>query len=278
MYPYLIRIGELSIPAYPFLYGLGIALAGGVLMYLGHREGLDVRKLNHLVLLLAFSALIGGRAFYVIHFRHEFVGHWGQAFDLSQGGQVIYGGLLLGTVTILLYSRAARLPVRTVFDLTAVVAPLGIAVGRLACFCRGCCYGRLTKLPWGVCFPVHMSQTGEIVGSPAFLDHAQRGLVSKAALHSLPVHPVQLYSSAMMLVLFGVMLLVWRGGYLRGRLMFVFFGIYAVYRFWIEFLRVEPKVLGQLTAAQVTGVVVLLVSLAVLCAPMVQRWKKAGRT
>ena len=44
MYPYLIRIGGLSIPSYPLLYGTGIAAAGAVAMWLGRREGLNARE------------------------------------------------------------------------------------------------------------------------------------------------------------------------------------------------------------------------------------------
>lgn len=264
MYPYFIRIGGFSLPAYPLLYGLGIAVAGAILIWLGSREGLSVRKLNNVVLLLAFSGLIGGRLFYAIHFAHEFEGNWQKAFNLAEAGQVIYGGLLLGTVTVLAYCKWNGLAIRKVLDLVATVAPVGIAIGRLACFCRGCCYGEPTNLAWGVHFPVHMDVTGQVVGSPAFVDHVQQSLITENALHSLAVHPVQLCSSALALCIFGIMYLAWRSKRFEGRLVLLFFIIYAVYRFLIEFLRTEPKVLGNLSAAQTTGLVILPICLILL--------------
>lgn len=256
MHPYLIRIGNFSLPAYPMLYGIGIALAGLVFLLLSKKEGLNVRKMAHLLLLIAVASVLGGRFFYVLQFSHQFEGNWGKAFNFSEAGQVIYGGLILGLLTIFGYCRKLRLPLGKVFDLIAVSAPIGIAIGRLACFCKGCCYGGVTRLPWGVEYPVHVDVSGRVIGSLAFMDHVDQGLIDSNAAHSLAVHPTQIYSAIVAILIFVMMLYLWKSGKFRGRLLLLFSMVYTACRFCMEFVRTEPKVFSGLTAAQVTGIAV----------------------
>lgn len=256
MYPYLIRIGGLSIPAYPVLYGLAITLGCILLLWLGTREGIDSRKLVHLVPIVALSCIVGGRLFYVLHFLKDFKGNWQDTFALSRGGQVFYGGLLLGIPSVIIFCKLAKLSFRRVFDLMAVATPAGLALGRLACFCRGCCYGRVTNLPWAIEFPKYVDLQGHTLGSPPFLRHLEQGLISEAELHSLAVHPAQIYSSLLSLGVFIIMLWFWKSKYARGRLLFVYLILYASSRFFVEFFRDNQMAFAGLTIAQVLSIVV----------------------
>ena len=250
MHPYLIRLGGLAIPAYPLLYGSGIAVAGALAMWLGKRDGIDARKMAHLMLLMAVLILVGGRAAYVFQHVGSFSGGWLEAFDISAGGQVFYGGLILALVGILVFARLARMRLRPLLDAVSVAAPLGLAFGRLGCFCRGCCYGRITEVPWAVRFPLHVDLAGHIVGSPAYIRHLDLGLISPMAESSLPVHPSQLYSVGAAVVLFGIMLWLWRSQRFPGALVLVFVSLYCVGRFVLEFTRDNEIVFWGLTLPQ----------------------------
>ncbi len=99
------------------------------------------------------------------------------------GGLSSMGGVAAVAAVTLAAGRGSR---RRFVDLADAVAPAGIAalgIGRIGCFLAGCCWGRPTDLPWGVVFPE--------LGPPAR-------------------HPLQLYSSALDLVL--AVALVVRGG------------------------------------------------------------------
>lgn len=102
------------------------------------------------------------------------------------------------------------------------VAPLavGIAIGRLGCFFAGLpdyTYGMPTLLPWGVDF-------GD-------------------GIHR---HPVQLYESLAMLLFLAVYLQrIARGSdFFRRQGFYLFVGWYALQRFFWEFLKPYPRVLG----------------------------------
>ena len=61
-----------------------------------------------------------------------------------------------------------------------------VVLGRLGCFFAGCDFGEVSPAPWAVRFPP---------GTPAFAEHAARGLVLSGDHRSLPVHPTQLYEA-----------------------------------------------------------------------------------
>jgi len=264
MYPYLIRLGDLSVPAYPVLYGLGITLGFVVVLVFGAKEGLEIRKLAHLIPIVALSCIIGGRLFYVLHHVSEFRGNWTNVFKLSEPGQVFYGGLLLGIPSVLLFCKWACLPRRRVLDLMAVGVPAGLSVGRLPCFCRGCCWGRLSELPWAMKFPKYIDLYGNTVGSPPFVRHLDQGLITEGSLHSLPVHPAQIYSSLLCIVVFLIMLWFWKTKRAEGRLLLVYLVFYALARFTLEFFRDNQMAFGGLTIAQVLSIVIGGIAAAIL--------------
>jgi len=258
MHPYLLRIGDLSIAAYPVLYGLGIATAGLVAIILGVRQGLPRARLADLVLLIALAIVCGGRAFYVAQHWGDFRNNAIAAFDLSDGGQVFYGGLLLALAVFWGYCKLTRLPLTIVGDALAVGIPLGHAIGRVGCFCRGCCYGRVSDAAWAIRFPKFIDAEGHTIGSPPFVAHLDRGLIHDWARESLPVHPAQLYASAVLVLLFAAMLFVWHKGWLRGQLLPSYILVYACARFVLEAFRDNEMAFWGLTIAQVVSVGVVI--------------------
>lgn len=264
MFPYILRLSELSIPSYPILYGIGITLSGVVLLTLGKREGHEIRKLAHLILALTLAIIVGGRIFFVLQHLDDFKGNWSQAFNLYDSGQVFYGGLLLAIPSLILFCRMVHLPASRIIDLVAVAAPLGLAVGRLGCFCRGCCYGKISNMLWAVTFPKHVDVTGQIVGSPPYLDHMNGGFVVAGDMFSMPVHPSQIYSSCASLVVFFVMLLFWKTECAKGHLLFIYLIFYAISRFFLEFFRVNEIVFAELTLPQIMSIIAALLSSIVI--------------
>jgi phosphatidylglycerol---prolipoprotein diacylglyceryl transferase len=109
-------------------------------------------------------------------------------------------------------------------DTFAVPVAVAVAIGRLACFVGGCCYGRPTDLPWGVRF----ATSGD----------------------ALSRHPTQLYEAAFHLMLAGVLLAFQRRGLLQGQLIKLYILCYLAYRFLTELIRPEPQLWFGLTGYQ----------------------------
>ena len=109
-------------------------------------------------------------------------------------------------------------------DTFAVPVAVAVAIGRLACFVGGCCYGTPTTLPWGVRF--------------------------QAAGDDLARHPTQLYEAVFHLGMAGMLLALQRHGLVRGQLVKLYILAYLAYRFVTELIRPEPRLLLGLTGYQ----------------------------
>lgn len=143
----------------------------------------------------------------------------GGAAWLDNGKSIVFG-LVGGYFGVELAKRAAGVRVKT-GDGFAVPVAAAVAVGRLACFAAGCCYGRATSLPWGVNFG----------------DGVRR-------------HPTQFYEAAFHLLAAVALGVLRSRGRCRGHLIKLYFIAYFAYRFLSEFIRPEPAWRLGLTAYQ----------------------------
>jgi phosphatidylglycerol:prolipoprotein diacylglycerol transferase len=120
-------------------------------------------------------------------------------------------------------------------------------ITRLGCLMYGCDFGKLFDGKWSIVFPA---------GSPAYNQQRMEGLLPPGALHSLPVHPTQLYESLNGLVLLGILFLVRRYRRFSGEMFVAFTMGYAVLRYWVEVLRADEQRgnIGPLSTSQFIGV------------------------
>lgn len=186
MYPTLLELPSLGITIAS--YHACILLAVIVCFAIGPRwlaalEGLDPRRVLHIMLVLALAAFAGARLHFVLNQWSDFADQPVAALrfwsGLHAGGAIAFLALALP-----LTLRWQALPVGRFADGLVPTVGVGIAIARLGCFLHGCCFGTLSSLPWGLSFP-----------RDTFIYQIQvdRGLLPPAAEHALPVHPLQLY-------------------------------------------------------------------------------------
>lgn len=142
----------------------------------------------------------------------------GEAF--LDNGKTITFGLVGGYFGVEFAKKLSGIHHKT-GDTFAMPVALAIAIGRLACFHAGCCYGTPTNLPWAV----------------RFADGLRR-------------HPTQIYEFLFHLGAAGVLLWLQRRGAFHGQLIKLYFIAYFLYRFITEFIRPEPRLLAGLTLYQ----------------------------
>ena len=129
------------------------------------------------------------------------------------GGMVFYGGLIFGLLFGALYCKIRRINLSAFSDCFAVGIPLFHFFGRLGCFFSGCCYG--------------------IESSFGFTFHD--AIVQSA--NGVQRFPVQLLESFLNLIIFAVLLLLFRKRIFKGRLIYIYLVLYSAVRFSDEFLR-----------------------------------------
>jgi phosphatidylglycerol:prolipoprotein diacylglycerol transferase len=118
-----------------------------------------------------------------------------------RGGLAYYGGFVFASVFGLYYARKHRLGMWRMADLAAPWIALGLALTRIGCFLNGCCFGKVSHVPWAVTFP-HGGSVAEA--------QAKMGLIQPDG-QPLPVHPTQLYLAALNLLTFFLIYYVFRG-------------------------------------------------------------------
>jgi phosphatidylglycerol:prolipoprotein diacylglycerol transferase len=145
----------------------------------------------------------------------------GQAwFD---NGKTIVFGLVGGYFGVELAKWTMQICVKT-GDSFAVPVAAAVAIGRLACFVGGCCFGTETTLPWGVDF-------GD----------------------GRPRHPIQIYEFIFHLTAACGLAWLGRRGMLRGQLIKLYIIGYLAFRFASEFIRPEPVLWAGLTGYQLAA-------------------------
>lgn len=251
----LFHIGPL--PISPFGVLLVAAFVGAFLQLrwgLRRLEIGDDEDANALLFAAGVGGIVGGKVYYAILYQD-----W--RLLLNRSGLVWYGGLILGTLAVLLTLRLRRLPGWATADAAAPSLALGYAVGRLGCFFVGDDYGVPTELPWGVAFPV-----GPVPTKAGWL-RSEFGIDVPAEIPGdelLAVHPTQLYETLTCLGIWFVGVWLLRRGAGRGRTALLTLGLLGLERFGVEFLRAkDDRWFGGFTLAQLLSVAVVAVVVGV---------------
>jgi phosphatidylglycerol:prolipoprotein diacylglycerol transferase len=236
VYPILFRIGSFEITSFGVMVALG-ALAG----LLVFRRELRRANLPEAAIDAAVYGLVGGlvgaKLLYVFEHIDE-SSFWALALD--RGGMSWFGGFVGGVLAGLLMMRLKRWPMLAVLAAAAPAIAVGQMLGRIGCFLVGDDYGRATSLPWGVAFPQGLPPTFE------------------------RVHPTQLYEAAFLAVLAWI-LIRWRARGVADRLVLGRYLVLAgAFRFALEFVRVNVRVLGPFTVAHIFALVTVLIGVALL--------------
>ena len=119
-----------SVPWYSFLIVLGVALAVFLACREEKRAGLKKDTVVDLALWLLPAGILGARLYYVLFSWDQFLPDPFSVFRIWEGGIAIYGAVLAGFVTVLLFARRRKLPPLLLCDLIAPGLALAQAVGR----------------------------------------------------------------------------------------------------------------------------------------------------
>jgi len=232
MHPVLLSLGPVTIYSFGFMLSLAFLSGLFVIVRLGKSEGIEPEKILDIAVWVILGAIIGARVLYVILFFGEFRGNLFEIFMIQHGGLVFYGGFFGALLAILWRTKRFGLPLWKAFDLATPGTALGYSIARIGCFLNGCCYGIETSIFCAVKFP-----------------HLQ-GMR----------HPTQLYASATVFLVFLALLWLWKRRRFDGQIFLQGVVLYSVYRFLIEFIRVGPRVMLNLSASQLLSIMAFVLA------------------
>ncbi len=150
----------------PRIYGYGLMLVLGFVsgIWLAHWRAKRMGENHETVTVVGILSLVGG----IVGARVAFImQHWSEfsnsnkglsgILDVTSGGLIYYGGVVLGTLLVVVYLHRKRISVRRYLDIVAVSLMVGLAFGRAGCFLNGCCYGGRCSEDWSLStrFPMY---------------------------------------------------------------------------------------------------------------------------
>ena len=109
---------------------------------------------DDLITYLIIGVILGGRLGYILFYNLDYyLNNLNEVLMLWKGGMSFHGGVIGVVISTILFSKKHNINPFTFLDLIAVVAPIGIFLGRVANFLNSELYGKETEVPWSVIYP-----------------------------------------------------------------------------------------------------------------------------
>lgn len=220
-------------------YGIIIVLAMVAAFFISLRkskfEGIKSDDVFDLAIYLVVFAILGARLYYVL----SKISHYDSFYDVIaiwDGGLAIYGGIIAGGLTIIIYSKIKKLNTASFLDIAAPGLILGQAIGRWGNFFNAEAHGGVTTLPW---------RMG--IGEGQWLNFAEDKVIFGVAQY---YHPTFLYECIWNLIGFALIMAFYKKKKFNGQVALWYLVWYGFGRFFIEGLRTDSlylfeSVLGQ---------------------------------
>ena len=256
MYPRLFSIGPFTIYSYGLMLGIGFIAANYVLNRELKRKKIDPNIGSTVTLFAILFGIAGSKILYLIENWSSFVAA-PVSMAFSPGGLTWYGGFLLATFAIMLYIRKKKIPFLIICDAAAPGIMIAYGIARLGCHLAGDGdYGVPTDLPWACVY-----SNGTYPPSLAFRDFPE--IVEKYGVNgvvpdNIPVHPAPVYEFIYGILLFILLWKVRERFTKEGQLFMLYLMLSGAARFFVEIIRVNPKILFGLTEAQLIAMVLFL--------------------
>ena len=211
----------------------------------------DQKMADTIVILCIVGGVAGSKLFFLFESWNEWSGWsemWARLF--SGGGLTWYGGLLLVMLLLHLYIiKIMKMKTLRVFDILVPALAIGYAVGRLGCVVAGDgCYGIQCPYNWPAPFAM------------AFPHGANpwHTVVSQYGDPNVIVYNTPLFESMFSLGLFFFLWAKRKIEWVNGARIILFLASHAVFRFFIEFIRRNPKDVFGITQAQFVSILIVI--------------------
>jgi phosphatidylglycerol:prolipoprotein diacylglycerol transferase len=246
-------INNVAFSLFADVYWYGIIICAAVvlgIMY-GVKSATRAGLLPELVFDAAFAGVIcgviGARLYFVIFSERSYTLQ--SALNIRDGGLAIYGGVIGAIVGLLLTARFTkrRFKLAPFFDLLGLGFLIGHSIGRWGNFFNQEAFGAPTagELPWGMTGSI-IAQNPQVAAAQAIIPDGGLALV----------HPCFLYESlwcAVGFVFLHFYMRKWRTFDGEVFLLYVFW--YGLGRAWIESLRMDSLMAGDLRVSQLLAVI-----------------------
>lgn len=214
------HIGPLRVTFYGLFIMTGVVIAWMVTRRRFEARGGDPAIAERIVLRVVIYGFLGARLAYVSTHLSRFEGEWWKVIAIWEGGLALYGGLTVGAIVIVIFTRKWGASLPDFLDSVVPGVAFAQAMGRWGNYFNQELFGTPTDLPWGL-------EIAPQFRPPQYADYET-------------FHPTFLYESVLNAIL--GFTIIWAGNRfpsLRGRLVGIYFIGYGVVRFVMELIRTD---------------------------------------
>ena len=156
--PVLVQLGPLSIRWYALAYITSLVIGWRLVRRFVRLAPAVATPLqvDDFLTWATLGVVLGGRLGYVLFYQPGvYLTHPAMILAVWEGGMSFHGGMLGVAIAIIVFCRRNGIPLLGFADRIAVVAPIGLGLGRVANFINGELWGRPAPdwLPWAMMFP-----------------------------------------------------------------------------------------------------------------------------
>ena len=255
-----ITIGGFTIAFYGMIIAFGMVMGYLMTAFQAKRTGQEPDLYLDLALWDIVFAVIGARIYYVVFSWDYYKDNLLQIFNTRGGGLAIYGGVIAGVITTIIFGKVRKQNFFQLLDTACIGLITGQIIGRWGDFCNREAFGGYTN---GL-FAMQLKQSDVAASNltHSVLKHA----VEIDGTRYIQVHPTFLYESLWNIGVLIILLLFTKHRKYNGQIFLIYLLGYGLGRVWIEGLRTDQLIFfgTGVAVSQVLSGVLVVASAAIL--------------
>ena len=251
-----ISVFGFRIAFYGIIIGIGMLAGLWIAQSDAKRRGQDPELYLDFALYAIICSIIGARLYYVIFEWDYYKNNVLQIFNLRAGGLAIYGGVIAGTITMIVYTQMKKVSFFSMADTGVLGLVTGQIIGRWGNFFNCEAFGGYTDSL--LAMRIRRALVNDNMLNADVLNHR----IVENGVEYIQVHPTFFYESCWNLCLLLFMLWFRRYKKYDGQMLWIYLLGYGIGRFWIESLRTDQLILfgTGLPVSQALSLVLILVA------------------
>ena len=251
-----ISVFGFRIAFYGIIIGIGMLAGIWIAQSDAKRRGQDPELYLDFALYAIICSIVGARIYYVIFEWDYYKENLLQIFNLRAGGLAIYGGVIAGAITMIVYTRVKKVSFFSMADTGVLGLVTGQIIGRWGNFFNCEAFGGYTDSL--LAMRIRRALVNDNMLNADVLNHR----IVENGVEYIQVHPPFFYESCWNLCLLLFMLWFRRYKKYDGQMLWIYLLGYGIGRFWIESLRTDQLTLfgTGLPVSQARSLVLILVA------------------
>ena len=244
MKPIIFSIGFINIYWYSVCILIG-TLFGLFIIYKRNKKiKIDEKILTDILFYVIIFGIIGARMYYVLFNLDYYIKYPIEIIEVYNGGLAIHGGIIGGLLTVLYFSKKKKISILKLTDLITPSLLLAQGIGRWGNFFNSEAHGPIT--------------TYEFLNKL----HIPKFIINGMYIDGVYYQPTFFYEFLWNILGFIIiMILIKKIRFRKGQITGMYFIWYSIGRFFIETLRTDSLMIGNIKVAMLISVILFIIGL-----------------